>query len=1093
MDVSSEQDSHPDRSVGPSADKGKARAHDEDDDDSSISPPGYTEDSDLMLALCSYEAEHPDQLSLRPGDLVRLLKRNPNGWFTMRQLRNDRVGIVPGKIFSAYNPSANQFGNEPDTVNNIERLYNREVGNGDSVSIAHNPDFKPPLPSPDDTRLPRDTPPAIDPEALNQINAPPCLPTHGASASNEERVDMLGEELSNESSVWSVYVSTAADYDTEMIDGWNKNLDVLLLFASLFSAVVTSFVIQSATLLQNDYGQVNALLTAHILSSAFMAMVHPECPYTTPATGYFRSRVAPYLHFFRPIKEKCTPTSDDLLVTRAMMWLATARSSASASAALQSMAGLRRGFIGYDSSQAANITKLALERLRNCFISDWRYQDSTSYTCRNEASLAHASSYARTLMHFVDDPRNPRPSDFAAILADPALPVFLQILGTSANPDYALLGLCDHQRLLHCQEVARFHSVRNRDGSYDSQQAGEVIRARPAVENMIKIIHLLGKYLDGSIFLHGLAIEIAIETLGFAPLAWICAISGNEDISIEDMLLPLLRIRKATPQGTTGIRLALASTFSILAAVHQSEKLPDPADDLSLKFEIALATANAIRHDHNLAEARSILLRSLSYFLRNHVGSSGAINLLYKELCRECDADVSTQSPDFSDKVAVQSLLPLLLVPLLGHEEKEDIVTRIHALALSAAPGFDIQTNSIMFNITPRDPFPLDAVNTLVTVLYRNKELTPSWLRFVSTVLYIITQCTVHRQKLIAEAPVTLMELIRDSTSIEVASDLFWTFTALLQQAARNSDSTTMHNLASAGALGTLENYRARVGLTLADVVAWVEILPSLPAVSTEAMSRTELIQSLCVGVETQAEEDAQVTHSIREPLLQFSAGSMSISASASPREPESSGLLSGVMSDGSIAHPGPMIRLPSYYQSSTTAPPVYQQLAAGSPATSLPTYYSPSAGSPIPSLPGYQSATGSPMPTVPNYYRRTATTSTIASLPSYRPPMSSSPLASISSYRAPMTSSPLASISSYQVPNTSSPMTSSTVHRSVQTPFPTGHLSPIMSSGRSISSSSQEPVPSPHSRQNLLDSNNQAVNYGYQPVSPTHSIISMV
>lgn len=44
---------------------------------------------------------------------------------------------------------------------------------------------------------------------------------------------MLGEELSNESSVWPIYVSTAADFDTEMIDGWNKNLDVLLLFVRI--------------------------------------------------------------------------------------------------------------------------------------------------------------------------------------------------------------------------------------------------------------------------------------------------------------------------------------------------------------------------------------------------------------------------------------------------------------------------------------------------------------------------------------------------------------------------------------------------------------------------------------------------------------------------------------------------------------------------------------------------------------------------------------------------------------------------------------------------------------------------------------------
>lgn len=51
---------------------------------------------------------------------------------------------------------------------------------------------------------------------------------------------MLGEELSNDSSVWPVYVSAAADYDTEMIDGWNKNLDVLLLFVR-FSLNILDF------------------------------------------------------------------------------------------------------------------------------------------------------------------------------------------------------------------------------------------------------------------------------------------------------------------------------------------------------------------------------------------------------------------------------------------------------------------------------------------------------------------------------------------------------------------------------------------------------------------------------------------------------------------------------------------------------------------------------------------------------------------------------------------------------------------------------------------------------------------------------------
>ncbi|KIM84502.1 hypothetical protein PILCRDRAFT_67482, partial [Piloderma croceum F 1598] len=84
---------------------------------------------------------------------------------------------------------------------------------------------------------------------------------------DDVRTDRLGEELSEDSAVWLTYVTTASAHDTEIVDGWNKGLDVLLIFASLFSAVVTSFVIASSALLQPDYGQVNALLSAHILSA----------------------------------------------------------------------------------------------------------------------------------------------------------------------------------------------------------------------------------------------------------------------------------------------------------------------------------------------------------------------------------------------------------------------------------------------------------------------------------------------------------------------------------------------------------------------------------------------------------------------------------------------------------------------------------------------------------------------------------------------------------------------------------------------------------------------------------------------------------
>ncbi|KZV83247.1 hypothetical protein EXIGLDRAFT_625960, partial [Exidia glandulosa HHB12029] len=52
--------------------------------------------------------------------------------------------------------------------------------------------------------------------------------------------------------VWRVYKDEAVAYDRSMLDGWNKTLDILLIFAGLFSAVVTSFVVESYQFLQPD-------------------------------------------------------------------------------------------------------------------------------------------------------------------------------------------------------------------------------------------------------------------------------------------------------------------------------------------------------------------------------------------------------------------------------------------------------------------------------------------------------------------------------------------------------------------------------------------------------------------------------------------------------------------------------------------------------------------------------------------------------------------------------------------------------------------------------------------------------------------------
>ncbi|KAG8941846.1 hypothetical protein FRC03_003928, partial [Tulasnella sp. 419] len=65
---------------------------------------------------------------------------------------------------------------------------------------------------------------------------------------------------------WTTYDRVAGAYDRELLDGWNKSLDVLLIFAGLFSAINTAFIIESYRGLQADPAEItNALLRLLIL------------------------------------------------------------------------------------------------------------------------------------------------------------------------------------------------------------------------------------------------------------------------------------------------------------------------------------------------------------------------------------------------------------------------------------------------------------------------------------------------------------------------------------------------------------------------------------------------------------------------------------------------------------------------------------------------------------------------------------------------------------------------------------------------------------------------------------------------------------
>ncbi|KAL1716419.1 hypothetical protein EV715DRAFT_275014 [Schizophyllum commune] len=78
--------------------------------------------------------------------------------------------------------------------------------------------------------------------------------------------DVYGEELGSNARFWHVLLDEGRVYDAELVDGWRDTLDVLLVFAGLFSAVVTTFVVQSSQALQPDYAQISVSLLAEMLA-----------------------------------------------------------------------------------------------------------------------------------------------------------------------------------------------------------------------------------------------------------------------------------------------------------------------------------------------------------------------------------------------------------------------------------------------------------------------------------------------------------------------------------------------------------------------------------------------------------------------------------------------------------------------------------------------------------------------------------------------------------------------------------------------------------------------------------------------------------
>ncbi|KAF9042763.1 hypothetical protein BDZ89DRAFT_943893, partial [Hymenopellis radicata] len=78
----------------------------------------------------------------------------------------------------------------------------------------------------------------------------------------EERFpeDPYGEETAPNARVWRTLVEEAAAFDAVFVGQARDGLDVMLVFAGLFSAVVTSFLVQVSQSLQADYTAMSAIL-----------------------------------------------------------------------------------------------------------------------------------------------------------------------------------------------------------------------------------------------------------------------------------------------------------------------------------------------------------------------------------------------------------------------------------------------------------------------------------------------------------------------------------------------------------------------------------------------------------------------------------------------------------------------------------------------------------------------------------------------------------------------------------------------------------------------------------------------------------------
>ncbi|KAI5887944.1 uncharacterized protein SCHCODRAFT_02639307 [Schizophyllum commune H4-8] len=100
--------------------------------------------------------------------------------------------------------------------------------------------------------------------------------------------DPYAAEIGENARVWRVYLDESGQFDDDMIKGFRDTLDVHLVFAALFSAVVTTFVVQTSQSLQPDYGRITSAILLELV-----ALQRARSPEDVPSANVTLDTLAP--------------------------------------------------------------------------------------------------------------------------------------------------------------------------------------------------------------------------------------------------------------------------------------------------------------------------------------------------------------------------------------------------------------------------------------------------------------------------------------------------------------------------------------------------------------------------------------------------------------------------------------------------------------------------------------------------------------------------------------------------------------------------------------------------------------------------------